>query len=213
MFYINFTYMVGGLDTFFKVFRGLGAVLFVVGCVWSVVTLRKGGKKALPLACTGAVLWLWVVAFLCYGYNLTGMKIMCVLPAVAAGLACIFFLYQREFFVSSVLVAMAIAAQWAFHRFYTGHAPVIYVGFAVVCVVMVAAALACRWLSGRGGKLGNTQLFPVKAVYLTIYLTAAVVVLSLLAALVLGVGAAYYIIAVLVGWLFCLAVYYTVKLM
>ena len=35
----------------------------------------------------------------------------------------------------------------------------------------------------------------------------------MLAALLIGVTSAIYIIFVLAGWLFCLAVYYTVKLM
>ena len=37
--------------------------------------------------------------------------------------------------------------------------------------------------------------------------------MALLAALLIGVTSAIYIIFVLAGWLFCLAVYYTVKLM
>jgi hypothetical protein len=212
-FYINFTYMVGGLDTCFKVFRFLGAVLFVVGCVWTAVSLRKGGKKLLPLACTGAVLWLWIVSILCYGYNLTGMMMMCVLPAVVAALAAVYYLYQREFFVSSFLVAIGITALWVFRQYYSAHQAVIYAGFAVVAVVMAAAALVCLWLSKRAGKLGGVRVFGVKTAYPTIYLTAAVVVLGLVAALVLGISAAYYIVAVLVGWLFCLAVFFTVKLM
>jgi hypothetical protein len=130
-----------------------------------------------------------------------------------AALAAVYFLYQREFFISCALAGMGIFALWVFRQYYTGHPTVIYAGFALVCAVMVAAALVCRWLSGRGGKLGATQLLASDAAYLPIYLTAAVVVLGLAAALLLGVGAAYYVIAVLVGWLFCLAVYYTVKLM
>jgi hypothetical protein len=212
-FYLNFTYMVGGLDTFFKVFRGLGAVLFVVGCAWCVETIRKGGKKRLPLACTGGVLWLWIVSILCYGYNLTGMVVMCLIPAVVAALAAVYFLYQREFFVCCAMGCVGGFALWVFRRYYSGHPAVIYAGFALVCAGMVAAALACRWLGKRGGKLGVTRVFAPDAAYLPVYLTAAVVVLGLAAALLLGVGAAYYVVAVLVGWLFCLAVYYTVKLM
>ena len=40
-------------------------------------------------------------------------------------------------------------------------------------------------------------------------MTAAVLLVSLLA----GIASAYYAIFALIGWLFCLAVYYTVKLM
>jgi hypothetical protein len=90
---------------------------------------------------------------------------------------------------------------------------VIYAGFLAVCVVMAAAVLVCRRLSKQGGKLGRLQVFAAQTSYRTVYLTAALVVLGLVAALLLGVSAAYYIIVVIVGWLFCLAVYFTVKLM
>ena len=40
-----------------------------------------------------------------------------------------------------------------------------------------------------------------------------VVALVMILALVLGIGAAYYLLYVLVGWLFCQAVFFTVKLM
>jgi hypothetical protein len=213
MFYLDYTYMVGGLNTFFKVFRFVGLVLFVAGCVWTVMKIRKREKHTLPLACTGAVLWVWVVSVLCYGLNITGMKLMCVLPAVVAALAAIYFLYQREFFVSCALAAVGIIALWVFRQYYTDHAKFIYLCFAAVWVVMAAAALVCSRLSKRGGKAVGLQVFAPKTAYLTMYLTAAAVALSLVAALVLGVGAAYYIVAVLVGWLFCLAVYFTVKLM
>ena len=56
-------------------------------------------------------------------------------------------------------------------------------------------------------------MLPAGTSYLSIYLTCAVVAVALLAALLIGVTSAIYIIFVLAGWLFCLAVYYTVKLM
>lgn len=46
-----------------------------------------------------------------------------------------------------------------------------------------------------------------------VYLTCAVVAVAVVAALVLGTSAAYYLIFALVAWLFIMAVYYTVKLM
>lgn len=213
-FYLNYTYMVGGLDAFFYVFRFLGAVLFVAGCVWTGLTLfRRGGKAVLPLACTGAVLWVWVVAILCYGYNLTGMIAMCVLPAVVAVLAAIFFLYQREFFFVSFLIGVGIAALWVYRQIYMDHPRMTYCGFAAVWVLLALAALAAFQLSRRDGKLGALRVFPAKTVYLPIYLTCVVVALALPAALLVGVSAALYVMFVLIGWLFCLAVYYTVKLM
>lgn len=206
-------YMVVGLNAFFGVFRFLGAAVFVAGCVWTGVTLFKGGKKTLPLACTGAALWVWILSFLCYGNNPSGLIAVCVLPAVVAVLAVIFFLYQREFFYDAVLSGVGIAALWAFRQLFMNHPRMTYCGFAAVWVLMILAAAAAFRLSKRGGMLGPVRVFSAKTSYLPFYLTCAAVALALLAALILGVGAAYYIIFVLIGWLFCLAVYYTVKLM
>lgn len=61
--------------------------------------------------------------------------------------------------------------------------------------------------------MGAVRVLPAGTSYLSIYLTCAVVAVALLAALLIGVTSAIYIIFVLAGWLFCLAVYYTVKLM
>lgn len=217
--YINYSYTdfgIGvalGLSNFFSVFRFLGAVLFVAGCVWTVLTVKKQGKKALPLAITGVVLWLWIASVLCYQLGEMGMGMLCVLPAVVAALAAIFFLYQREFFYNAILSAIGITALWVFRQIFMTHPRMSYCGFAAVAVLMLLAALAAFQLSKREGKLGSFRVFPAGAAYLPTYLTCAVVVLTLVAALILGVSAAYYIMFVLIGWLFCMAVYYTVKLM
>lgn len=217
--YINYSYTdlgVGialGLSKFFSVFRFLGAVLFVAGCVWTYLTVKKQGKKALPLAVTGVVLWLWIASVLCFQLGEMGMGMLCVLPAVVAVLAAVFFLYQREFFCNAILGGIGITALWVYRQIFMSHPRMSYCGFAVVAVLMLAAALAAFRLSKREGKLGSFRVFSAGASYLPTYLTCAVVVLALVAALILGVSAAYYIMFVLIGWLFCLAVYYTVKLM
>lgn len=201
------------LSVFFKVFRFAGIVLVIAGCVWTVLTARKKGKLVLPLACTGAVLWLWIASVLCYTWFATGADVLCFLPAVVAILAAVFFLYQREFFYNVVLNGIGIAALWVFRQIYMDHPRMTYCGFAVVWVVMALAAFASFKLSKKDGKLGGLRVLPPDAGYMAIYLTCAVVAVALVAALILGASAAYYIIAALAGWLFCLAVYYTVKLM
>lgn len=217
--YVNFSLtdigvgIASALNTFFGVFRFAGIVLVIVGCVWCVLTYRKKGKMVLPLACTGAVLWLWVAAVLCYTFYDTGVSILCFLPAIGAVLIAVFFLYQREFFWNVVLGGMGIAALWVFRQIYMEHPRMTYCGFAVVWVVAALAALAAFRLRKRNGKLGSLRVLPADAGYLPIYLSCALVAAALVAALILGVSAAYYLLAALAGWLFCLAVYYTVKLM
>lgn len=217
--YINFSLtdlglaVASGLNAFFSVFQYAGLVLTIAGFVWLAAACRKQKKQTLPLICAIAVLWLWAAAVLCYRFGSTGAGVLCVLPAVGAALAAVFFLYQREFFCNVVLGGIGIAALCVFRSIYMMHPRMTYCGFALVWVVLALAAFAAFRLSKNDGKLGALQLLPSGVGYLPVYLTCAVTAAALLAALILGVSAAYYIMAVLVAWLFCLAVYYTVKLM
>ena len=94
------------------------------------------------------------------------------------------------------------------------HPRMTYCGVAALWVIMVAVAAVVFCLSKRGGKLGKLQVLTAGASCLPVYLTCAVVVLAAVVAVLLNVAfVGYYAIGVLVAWLFCLAVYYTVKLM
>ncbi len=210
--YLNYTYMVGGLDAFLGIFRFVGAALIAAGCVWSGIVIYQKKKKSIPLIVTGAVLWFWVISFLCYGYNRTGMVTMCMIPAVVVVLAVIFYLYQLEFFYDAILIAIGMLALWVFRAIYMMHPRMTYCGFAAVCLLMILAFLSAFFLKRRGGKIRSMKLMSAKESAVPIYLTCAIVVAALVAALILGINAAIYIIFVLIGWLLCLAVYYTVKL-
>ena len=219
-FYLNYTTtelgmgFALGLNSFFGVFRFAGVLLVAAGFLWMWLTHKKGKKVTLPLVCTCLVLWLWVASVLCYGLNTLGVDLLCALPVALAVLCGIFFLYQREFFFNAVLGAVGIAALWVARQIYMNHPRMTYCGVALVCVVMAVAAFAAFRLSKRGGKLGKLQVVSAGASYLPMYLTCVVVVLAVVVALLLNVSlVGYYAIAALVAWLFCLAVYYTVKLM
>ncbi len=209
----------GALSAFFNVFRFAGAVLTAAGAVWLVLCVRQGrrGKQlAAPIACTGAALWLWAVSLMCYNYSFAyeaGMGLLCVLPAVIAVLAAVFFLYQREFFFNALLGGAGITALWVYKHIYMNHPRATYFGFAMVWIFLAAFAVAAYLLKKRKGRAFGRQVLPAGANYPLLFLTCALSAAALAAALAIGVAAAYYIMFVLIAWLFCLAVYYTVKLM
>jgi hypothetical protein len=217
--YINYSYtdfgvgLMVALNSFFGVFRFAGAVLTVAGAVWLLLSLKGGKKLVAPGVFTGVMLWLWAASVLCFGLNTMGMQILCVLPVAVAVLAAIYFLYQREFFYNTILVGIGITALWVYRQIYMNHPRMTYCGFAAVWVGLAAAAALAFLLSRRKGKLGFLRVLPAGAGYPSIYLTCAVTAAVLLAALLVGIAVAYYAIFALIGWLFCLAVYYTVKLM
>ena len=202
------------LHSFFGVFRFAGAALFAAGCAWVVLSFRRGKKLRLPLVCTGAVMWIWLIALLSFGFNVIGMKLLCAIPVAVAVLAAIYFIYQREFFFCVCLGTVGLAAIWVARSIYLGHPRLTWCGIAAVCVVMAVAAVLTRRVASGDGKLGKVRVLPGKAAYGPVYLTCAVVALSVVLAVLLNVtGIGYYALFVLAGWLFCLAVYYTVKLM
>ena len=206
--------LASGLDSFFGVFRFAGVVLFAAACVWVVLSIRRGKKWMRPLISAAAALWVWLIALLSYGLNVTGMNLLCAIPVAAAVAVAIYFLYQREFFFCVCLGAVGLAAIWVARSIYMSHPRMTWCGMIVVCVLMAAAAVLTHKVAARGGMLGKVRLFPGKAIYTPVYLTCAVVVLAVLVAMLLNVAAiGYYALCVLAGWLFCLAVYYTVKLM
>lgn len=202
-----------GLSIFFRVFQFAGAVLTAAAAVWLVFCRRKGKKIVLPLICTIAVASLWIIAVLAYRFYDVGMRVLMALPAVAAVLILIYFLYQRTFFVTSAITGGGIAALWLYRGYYANHPARVLVCF-VIGWVLLAAAAALAWkLSKTGGKLGSLQIMPERSMYGAVYLTCALTAVAMALALLLGAAAAFYLLFVLLAWLFGQAVFFTVKLM
>ena len=197
----------------FGVFQFLGLALTVAGIVWCVLWKKNGKKLTLPVVCTAIVGTLWVIALLTYQLNAFGVRVLMALPAIVAVLMLIYFLYQRAFFVNAILTGGGLAALWLYRRYYMNHPTAITVCFVLGLIVLVLAALLAWKLRQTGGKLGKIRLMPEGSDYVICWLTCAVVAVAMILALLLGVTVAYYLLFVLVAWLFCQAVFFTVKLM
>ncbi len=200
------------LSTFFLIFMILGLVLTVLGIIWCVFAQKKGKSLRLPGILTAVVAFLWIVSVLTRLLGAVGVSILVVLPIVAAVLILIYFLYQRAFFVNTVLAGCGMAGLWCFRQFYDSRPVFMTVLFVVGWLVLIAVAVLAYVLKKQGGKLGKSQIVQDQKSYTACWLTCAVVIISTVLALILGSALAFYLIYVLIGWLFCLAVYYTVKL-
>lgn len=202
-----------GLLHFFRVFVYAGLALTVLGVIWCVLTAKNHKKLRLPIACTAVVCFLWVLSVMTYFLDAVGVKAMMVLPAVAGILILIYFLYQRAFFVNTILTGCGMAALWAFRQFYSTHPNAVTLAFVLGWAGLAAIAVVTWLVKKNGGKLGKLRLVTDQKSYFVCWLTCAVILAATVLGFILGAGAAYYLIYVLVGWLFCLAVYFTVKLM
>lgn len=219
-FYINYDQMsLNGIQFAITLGNVLGALRFaapavmILGALWVGLWKKKQKSLVLPGICAMAGLALTLIAFLAYHYRDFGVNMLgAVAPAVAV-LAVVFFLYQREFFYSAILSGMGIVALWTYRKAYLYHPRMIKLGFALVVIVAVAAVILAWKISRSKGMLGKVKVLDADASYLTAYLSAALTVLALVLALVLGATVAYYAIFLLVAWVFCMVVYYTVRLM
>lgn len=197
----------------FRVFSYVGAALLVAGLIWCFAVRRKKSGFRLALVCTVAVGFLWLTALLSHLLYDVGVKILVALPIVAAVLILIWFLYQHVFFFNAVVTGCALALLWLYRQYYAGHSAVILLLFIVGWVLLAALAVAAALVRKNGGRLGRYTLAQGGSAYVSTWLTCAVAAAALLVAILAGMAAAYYLIYVLIGWIFCLAVFYTVKMM
>lgn len=205
--------MMAGLYGFFKIFAIAGLILTVLGVIWVVFSWKKGKKLRMPALCTVVIAFIWILSLLALLLNENGVKIMMALPIVAAVLILIYFLYQRAFVVNAILGGCGMAALWGIRNFYDGHSTAVTALLALGWICLAVIAILAYVIKKHDGKLGKYQLVNDQNCYPACWLTCLVVFVATVLALILGSGAAYYLVYVMVGWLICLAVYYTVKLM
>lgn len=189
-----------------------GAVLLVVGVILALACRgSRGGRLAgIWLAIAGA--FLAVTGWACYTYVPAGNQILCIAVPVVGALALVHYLYQREFFWSVAVLCLGILDLWVCRRG-LGHGTtgtIVLGGTIALMVVLAAAAVVFHQAEKSGGKLGKLRLLPSGASYGVIYASCALSVVALAAALV-RVSLAYYLIWALAIVLFALVVYYTVK--
>ena len=198
------------LMNIFSVYNFAGVVLAVLGCIWCVRTKKQEKSIRLPAICTVAVTALWIISVMAYCFNETGVKLLVALPFVAAVLILVYFLYQRAFFVGAVISGFGIAGLWCLRQ---AQNTFVTVCFVIGWVLLVAISALAYVLKKNGGKLGKVKLITDQMSYMTCWITCAVVLVATLLGFIMGAGVAYYLLYALVGWLFCMAVYFTVKMM
>ena len=138
-----------------------------------------------------------------------------ILVPVVAVLAMVYYLFQRDFFCICLISACGILSLQLYRKMFLYHPTRIRLGFALGFLLLAAAIVVLLQLQ-RGKRplpLHLDRLIPADANYPLLYVTCVLNGILLALTLALGSTAAYYLLFVLVGWLFIMAVYYIVKLM
>lgn len=218
-YYINFRVTDAGIATAEAIFQVLKAARWVgligaVAClVWAGMQVKKQGRcGALPVA--GAALCGAAAAcgYVTLTFNATGVRMLFLLVPAWAGLALVYYLYQREFFLSGTAAGIAAVGLWLVR---TSGGKMIYSVLGVLLLAALAGAALALDKNHGVLTLGEkaVRLMPGKAGYTIIYVTCIGGIAAIGAAQFLGGAVAYYLLYAVVAWLFALLVYYTVKMM
>lgn len=205
--------LAAGIFQFLRIFSWVCLACAVAGIIWWAVSRKKGGRSFPAGVCALVFSGLFLCSFVAGMWKGLGVQFLYVAVPVAAVLALIYYLYQREFFLVALQGGLALFAMWAYRKLIYVNRWLVYGLFLAVGLLILAALLCSAALQRGQGRLGKVRVLPKKANYLPLYLAGALALLSLVIAFFLGSTAAYVCLIGNVAWLFGAAVYYTVRLM
>lgn len=207
------TFRVKVLDPAVKIIAFLALIgAGVIAYRWK----KSETKKCLPLAEALVLLGTSAGCFAAWLLGSAGLTVVYTAAPIIVLIAVIYHLYQREFFLISLLCAMGLFGNWLCSHGISGRTAVVCWIYTLCALALTGAALwvcsLCRKENGSFPWKGKKfPLFTKETNFPLLYLTAAVTAAVLVCALVGLPTMALY--AVSVAWLLIMAVYYTVKLM
>lgn len=198
------------MDKVLRVVRMAAPAALVAGLIWMVLNAKKQKKTAIPVVLSVVSAVLWTCAHSVLRFNASGLRMLLLLVPVLGGLALVYYIYQKEFFLAALVGVLGGVGLW-FVRSAGGFCLESNLALAVICLVVLFTAMLKK---GKGlCPLSKHPFLPEDTNYLPVGLTALVSVAVMVLALVIGSSAAYYLTYLMMAWLFALLVYYTVKLM
>lgn len=188
------------------------AAVAALGClVWAFLQWKARKPATLPLVVAIAAGAVAVCTHVVVAYAENGVRMLFLLVAGWAGLALVYYLYQKEFFLAAAGTGLGVLGLW-FVRFGGLCLESVAVLLALVLVLAVGAML--RKGDGQLSLAGlDVALLPKGANYPLVLGSILGAVVAVALGCVLGSTVAYYLIFVMIAWLFGLLVYYTVKMM
>lgn len=214
-FYINYYVdeieLVVALQSVLKVVRIAGAVVAAAGVVVAVIQAIKSKKAILPLLLAVAGGALAICSHVVLKYKATGMSMLFWLVVAWAVLAVVYYIYQKEFFLSAAATGMSVLALW-FVRYASGASYEV----ALILVAIILVLAITLFLKKHDGVLPlktPLRFLPAGCSYSVVLASCLVSAAVVIAALAAGATVAYYLIFVMLAWIFALFVYYTVKMM
>lgn len=199
-----------------EVITVLGFIVLVAAAI--VGYLKRNDRKLRTVMIWAGALGLflgvsgWIMRH--FANDQQGIIAMCILVPVAAVLALIFLLYQRECFWSSLVMCCALFTVWLLsdaNHSKTWHLRIV-AGAIVGAVLLLVAFYLFRKAQGNDGKLWGLRVCSPECEYLVVYAVLAVALVGVLMA-VAAYTISFYLMWMLGIAFFAELVYYTAKLM
>ena len=190
-----------------------GLVLLVAGAAVAWVKRERPKLRSGMILMAAIGLFLTVSGWIMTSFYNKGVTTMCILVPVLTLLGLVFFLFQRECFLSTVVMAGALFTVWVCGSGLDSswRIPVI-IGSVAAVVILAVLAYLVRRIQKDGGKFRDLRVFTAECDYRVIYAVLAVSAVAIVAVLAFQV-LSYYLLWALGILLFAEMVYYTSKLM
>ena len=200
-------------DNILRVVVWVGLVLFLAGIGAAVV--KKADKKIrrIGLIAGFSGLFLSMVSWVSTRFYESGMTGLCIIVPVVTVLGLVYFLYQRDCFVSTVLLAGTLLTIWVCGKGAAGYwATLVLVCTAAVVVGLAALLFVINMIRKNGGKLRGIQIFSHDCNYRLLTGVCLGCIAAILVAVFVPTVSFYLTWALVIG-LFAELAFYTTKLM
>lgn len=213
-------------------FSAFAACVAVVGVVWEYLAARKGTDlrykvvRGRNLAVASA--FTAVCSLVAARFFVDGIKALYVIIPTVTILTLVYLIYSAEFFIIASVTSLTGLLMWHLSQSYYSRPftevrisvllrDYSFIAAVLLLILLVLTIFLVRSVSRHGGEMRfgrySWKFTGASANYPLIYASTAISALSTVAALLFGAGTAYYLMFAVFGYLFILAVYYTVKLM
>lgn len=223
-YYVNFTAdsasirLAMAMGTVLKITAAAGLIGAVISGVRSWKRMKAEGELPfMGIVMTTSLLAVGVSSALIVVFYRPAVQLLYLLVPAGAVLALVYYLYQKEFFFSACGVGIGMLGLWLVRKNIGTHDLLVGLYIVVGAAILLAILLSALKLKKEHGVLDvggkKYEILPKQSNFMLIVLSCGVSLLALLAGLLLGGAVAFYLLFVLLGWLFVLLVYYTVKMM
>ncbi|MBO5917288.1 MAG: hypothetical protein J6Q14_00790 [Oscillospiraceae bacterium] len=221
-YFVNFPMDMVGVALVLEKVLIAAAVLGVLGgAACAVLAWKKlGAGQASPFRTVLCAVWLLALgisAGLVVRFGQSAMQVLYVLVPAGAVLALVYYLYQKEFFFSACGIGVGLLGLWLVRKNSGRHDVLVSLYMILGVLFLLGLVLLMFKLKKADGVLtvkGRAlALLTKQSNFLLVVVSSLVSLAAMIAGLLLGGTAAFYLLFVLLAWLFLLLVYYTVRLM